>query len=688
MAVQGLLRDLNHRVPLFRSMAHVTLADWMCTVNNCRHPFDGSSQQHTFTRQVGNIPVGWIAAHDSLRVSRVSIRCTDLSYYYSGDVSLTHIHNAVPVHLRADITSAMVASATRSGAGRLSDVARWSSPGHSSPPEIPHLLPRRREDIFSKRFKGRSVYQNWRFLEKWLSSFSLQSLLEAVLGHRDHVAEVPGCFDAHGRQMLSNGLVRDAAALADLWTLAVPTLVRQQWAEDAVLALCVPHVLVPVTDLVSSAVSARHVAASDGSQVPADARFRQRRSATFASVSPIGVVQGGLDLMGSSAGIAAAEVYGLVAAALLLQQVATAPTSPSRLAPSHPSAPSSSSSVQTTNYENTIFTDHLNSIRTIHTSIHAPFPAHQWDALPNRSLYRWLRHLLLQPYAPSLIYVKAHTQNLDIATKLNDCVDRLASSSHYGTLRPPPVPVPTFFMDHFTLHSPSDRYVDTSLPQYLENALRANWTLPPPLATLTLYADHSVPSHPYLRSPSAFSALSQLYIRSSQLATAVTMHRRRLLPDSSCRRGCPDAETEHHIFVRCPAFINLRDEAREAVVRDTITFLNDADVPLMDVRRVKRVAECLFRDHHRIWPQNLSKYFLGLVPLVPAINIHPNAAARKVSMAVGQIWHSAGIKLTARIWAEVLRWNRRGEKRRGDDVHRETVKRIKASLPSFDIDES
>ncbi|KAJ7353136.1 hypothetical protein DFH08DRAFT_692206, partial [Mycena albidolilacea] len=226
-------------------------------------------------------------------------------------------------------------------------------------------------------------------------------------------------------------------------------------------------------------------------------------------------------------------------------------------------------------------------------------------------------------------------------TLLNSFVDRLASSSHFGPLRPPPVPVPTFAMDPFVLYSPADRYVDSALPPYLQHALLPTTTafIPPRLQLLSLYCPHTPLEHPHFKASSAFSALTQLYARSAQLPTAVTLHKRGMLPDSSCRRGCPAAETEHHIFVDCPAFAPLRAEATAAVVRDTSRRLNDADVPLETVLRFARLANCLFRDDASFWLQIFSQYHLGLIPPLPPIHI-PNKTSsdvQRVTLAVASI---------------------------------------------------
>ncbi|KAJ7809379.1 hypothetical protein B0H14DRAFT_2288600, partial [Mycena olivaceomarginata] len=124
-AVQGLMRDLNHRVPLFRTTAHISLADWTCGINQCRHPFDGSSLQDSFLRQTANLPSAWITAHCTLRDAGVSIRATDLSHFTSGNVSLTHIYNALPIPLRGNIPQSLLTSVLRAGVTQLRDAADW-----------------------------------------------------------------------------------------------------------------------------------------------------------------------------------------------------------------------------------------------------------------------------------------------------------------------------------------------------------------------------------------------------------------------------------------------------------------------------------------------------------------------------------------------------------------------------------
>ncbi|RDX44489.1 hypothetical protein OH76DRAFT_1320870, partial [Lentinus brumalis] len=89
-AIQGLLRDLNHHVSAFRTMARITLADWTCMLNSCQSPLEGSVGR-SFSRSKRTLPSAWVTAVEVLRDLGLGIRHTDQSYLFTGDVSLRHL---------------------------------------------------------------------------------------------------------------------------------------------------------------------------------------------------------------------------------------------------------------------------------------------------------------------------------------------------------------------------------------------------------------------------------------------------------------------------------------------------------------------------------------------------------------------------------------------------------------------
>ena len=198
--------------------------------------------------------------------------------------------------------------------------------------------------------------------------------------------------------------------------------------------------------------------------------------------------------------------------------------------------------------------------------------------------------------------------------------------------------------------------IPSSLSSVLDN-LRTRSTLsdsssrPNTVLFRALYDTHPPPPHPYTRASSAYSALVQLYSRSSQLDSAYTRYRR--LRDTSplCHFGCDSLETPHHLFVQCPHFATLREEARLAVVRETSSLLQAAETPLpTDV--ILRSAHALFTDDPHVWPQSSSHYHYGMVPSLPEVPTAFGAhlPSKRLLSRLAALWHSSSIRLTARIW--------------------------------------
>ncbi|KAJ3832134.1 hypothetical protein F5878DRAFT_548596, partial [Lentinula raphanica] len=127
LAVSGLLRDLNHHIPAFKNMATITIADWTCAINNCRYPFDGSSvssNKPIFRRHTHSLPFTWIVAHSTLSQTNTQIRQTDMSFLFTGDVSLRHLLHALP-STAITPTSANISSLERAHSPALNSFGHW-----------------------------------------------------------------------------------------------------------------------------------------------------------------------------------------------------------------------------------------------------------------------------------------------------------------------------------------------------------------------------------------------------------------------------------------------------------------------------------------------------------------------------------------------------------------------------------
>lgn len=307
-----------------------------------------------------------------------------------------------------------------------------------------------------------------------------------------------------------------------------------------------------------------------------------------------------------------------------------------------------------------IVTDHLNSARLIQNAMASAPAQHAWSSLPARALYRWLLDVLQHHYRPPRIeYTRAHTGSSTPESIVNDIVDRLASSSQHHTIRPPPMPVPTFSLDDFSLFSTYDSYIDSDILTYITSC-SSHDTLSDPsfrpaqAMCLPLYDTRVPPEHPYTRASSSFSAVVQLYARSSQLDTALTRHKRFGDTSPYCTFGCPDVETTHHIFIDCPTFKQYRESATAELLRSVRTCLSDVDIPIATANRIIRLSSNLFLDDAQTWPLHASRYYLGNVPRITSRSPQSLSEQRLFARITG-LWHTSCIRLAGHIWGEYKR---------------------------------
>ncbi|KAK0226668.1 hypothetical protein IW262DRAFT_782323 [Armillaria fumosa] len=244
-------------------------------------------------------------------------------------------------------------------------------------------------------------------------------------------------------------------------------------------------------------------------------------------------------------------------------------------------------------------------------------------------IYRWLLHLLQHSppphHPPNIIYTLAHTDSSSTPLTVNALADRLASGSQYFQIRPPPAPLPTFYMDSFMLYSLNDGYIETSIsscfPSILTSALYSSPDFRPATTMLlALYDQHTSPEHPYLRASSAYSALVQLYARSDQLDTTYTRFRRFGNISLLCISGCDALETIHHIFVSCPVYRSFRQQATKTLITETSRILDSAEIPLLMYSSFLQIVCRLFEDGPD-WPQSRSRFDLGLTPPFPRVQV-------------------------------------------------------------------
>ena len=91
LALSGLLCDLNHHLPIFATMARITLADWKCTINRCIFPLAGDGLRIHHSPSHPHLPHAFVVAHSILLDLSLHIHPTDQSHIRSGNITLPHI---------------------------------------------------------------------------------------------------------------------------------------------------------------------------------------------------------------------------------------------------------------------------------------------------------------------------------------------------------------------------------------------------------------------------------------------------------------------------------------------------------------------------------------------------------------------------------------------------------------------
>ncbi|KAK1215270.1 hypothetical protein PQX77_022130 [Marasmius sp. AFHP31] len=589
--ISGLLRDLNHSVSPLSSLSTITLADWMCSGNSCRYPFDGmsiSSPHPTICRYSRRLPYSWFLAYRTLRSLGLSIRSTDSSFTFTGDVALHHLFNSIP-HTLSKPTPTDLSRLEKFGIHLLKHIGTWAFTYNTRSFEwawsrtLPHWTP--------------PLLQSFHRFRDWLKSFSLPTFAKVILGH-----------SLRTRDIIPNDLL-----------LLVPPTTRQFIAEQTLLHYLRNSSFRP---LHQPSLQTNTIFASDGSMVPPALSFSSLRSVTSSIATPCGSTPLSLALFRNSSVTAHAEIYGLIGCSL------TAATC-------YPDRPS------------TIYSDHLNSVNLIHD----PTNDARISTSPYRSLYRWLFHIIRNSPSPiTFTYTPAHTNHSDIQSTSNAFADSIASSSHSRNV--PLAPLPTFFMDRYTLFSSSDGYIEQNIVSFVTQLCQLRTTQDPlsrPNLTLLrhLYDSHPPPLHPYTRASSGYSALVQLYARSCQLETSLTRFLRMGDRLPWCCFGCIEAETIHHVFVRCPRFADWRATTSAKLALSTKSILLSGVLSRAESTRILFVADVLLQDHS-VWPLGVSRYYLGLIPPIldsPAFSHSPDA--QKMRAKISMTWHNTLISLTA-----------------------------------------
>lgn len=379
---------------------------------------------------------------------------------------------------------------------------------------------------------------------------------------------------------------------------------------------------------------------TDGSMAPASASLLDHKSVTAAVTGDKTLC---LKLSGRNISILHGELIGLIAGIII----------------SHEKLMNAS-----------IHTDHLNSVRLIddsRTTVNLESKLRHMNA---RSYYCWLLSILAGS-STIVKYTKGHANNNIIPSILNTVADRHAVSAHTNT-NTPYAPIPTFFMDDYTLFNSTDGWIETNTRYYIERRLAFNVAQELEHSDglrlqRRIYDPASPPEFPYTCAISCYSAVTQLYARAGQLPTAARLFSRGKLPTPRCRFRCKtEYKDDHHIFVVCPRFSNFRRQFSEENSRNTDNRCKElVDKGLISheiASQIIRVAKSLFINDRSVWPLHTTKFYFGRIPKVLGIlqlqntGSEPTLETRRLAHFFASLWHTSAIRLAGRIWGQVQRF--------------------------------
>ncbi|KAJ7710942.1 hypothetical protein B0H17DRAFT_903016, partial [Mycena rosella] len=212
-------------------------------------------------------------------------------------------------------------------------------------------------------------------------------------------------------------------------------------------------------------------------------------------------------------------------------------------------------------------------------------------SMNRRSYYRWILRLATDN-SLKIIYTPGHSSEVSIPARMNFEADHYASSAQHHRSETFTAPIPTFFMDDYTFYTRDDGWIESNIRTYVKKAqiLEASKYMKAP------------PEYCNMMAYSACSAIVQHYARSGQLPTADVLYSRQKLSDARCRMRCEDIEDQHHIFIQCPCYDEMRTKAADELFRCTNSKLAELGIEEVDRVDLLTAAKSFFSDNESIWP--------------------------------------------------------------------------------------
>ena len=226
-----------------------------------------------------------------------------------------------------------------------------------------------------------------------------------------------------------------------------------------------------------------------------------------------------------------------------------------------------------------ILTDHLNLVRLIDNSQTNISQVPHLCYMNGRSYYHWILSLINLSQV-AVTYTAGHSDQLTLEARMNGEADLLATTSQKVYAELLYAPIPSFFMNDFTIYSETDGWIELNVMHFVNILLTCKTAMAPgighDLQMLTwAHNPGPPPDFPYTKAVSAHFAAVQLYVRSGQLVMAEVLYKRGKRDNDLCSLGCDEMGDMHHSFVCCKQYEQWREDARrELLERMELKLLN------------------------------------------------------------------------------------------------------------------
>jgi len=113
----------------------------------------------------------------------------------------------------------------------------------------------------------------------------------------------------------------------------------------------------------------------------------------------------------------------------------------------------------------------------------------------------------------------------------------------------------------------------------------------------------------------------------------------------------------HHIFVACPEYTKLRDEARIKVTKKTKACIQSMELEETCVTSLLKKAKSIFTDCSFTWPLHYTFYYLGhVLPLdsiIPIDALNSQIQREHLIHNIKSDWHMSSIRLASQIFGRL-----------------------------------